>query len=100
LEEDADDELDESLDDDDELEKVWKSEHSLSELTGDKEFKSYDKLKERLDKVLGLAGGEPVSKTTVEQIKEQVKSKPQTVKEPDLDEDDDMKYFERLASED
>ena len=88
------------LDDDDALEKVWKSEYSLSDLTGDKEFKSYDQLKSRLDKVLGLAGGEPVAKTTVETIKEQIKSKPQTVKEPDLEEDDDMKYFERLASED
>jgi hypothetical protein len=89
------------LDDDDELEKIWKSEHSLSALTDDKEFKSYDQLKSRLDKVLGLAGEAPQAKTTVEQIKEQVKSKPPVSKEPDLDEeDDDMKYFERLASED
>jgi hypothetical protein len=89
------------LDDDDELEKVWKSEHSLSALTGDKEFKSYDKLKERLDKVLGQASAESAPKTTVETIKEQVKSKPQFEKEPSLDEDDDdMKYFERLAAED
>ncbi len=41
------------LDDDEELEKIWKSEHSLSEMVSDKEFKSYDDLKSRLDKVLG-----------------------------------------------
>jgi hypothetical protein len=87
------------LDDDDELEKIWKSEHSLSALTDDKEFKSYDQLKGRLEKVLGLAGGEPVAKTTVETIKEQVKSKPEFKKEPDLDEDDDMAYFSKLAEE-
>ena len=39
--------------DDDELEKIWKSEHTLKDLLNDKEFKSYDALKERLEKVLG-----------------------------------------------
>jgi len=87
------------LDDDDELEKVWKSEHALSALTEDKEFKSHEQLKARLDKVLGLSG-ETTAKTTVETIKEQIKSKPPAAKQPDLDEDDDdMKYFERLAAE-
>ena len=85
---------------DDELEKIWKSEHSLKELLGDKEFKSYDKLKERLDKVLGLAGDTPVARTTVEQAK--AKPKVQESVEPDISEsdEDDMKYFESLASED
>ena len=86
--------------DDDELESIWQKEHSLQELVADKEFKSYDQLKNRLEKVLGLNGEEPVAKTTVEQIKEQVKSKPQVAKEPDLDEDDDMAYFSKLAEED
>jgi hypothetical protein len=55
------------LNDDDELEKIWKSEFSLTEMVADKEFKSYDTLKQRLDKVLGLNGEAP--KTTVEQVK-------------------------------
>jgi hypothetical protein len=54
--------------DDEALEKIWKMEHSLTELTDDKEFKTYDILKTRLDKVLGAAGDTP-AKTTVEQMK-------------------------------
>ena len=87
-------------DDDDEMEKIWNSEISLNELTSDKEFKSYEQLKSRLDKVLGLNGETPTPKTTFEQIKEQVKTKPQFDKQPDLEEDDDMAYFSKLAEED
>ena len=53
------------LNDDDKLEKIWKSEHSLAELLADKEFKTYDALKARLDKVLGAT---EMPKTTVETI--------------------------------
>jgi len=90
---------------DDELEAIWKNEYSLKELTGDKEFKSYDDLKKRLDKVLGLNGEAPKAKTTVEQAKAQPR-KPvhseDSGHEPDPVEtdDDDLKYFERLAEED
>jgi hypothetical protein len=86
------------LNDDEELEKVWKSQYSLTEMIGDKEFKSYDVLKQRLDKVLGLNGEVPAAKTTVEQIKEAPK-KVQREVEPDLEEDDDMAYFSKLAEE-
>jgi len=94
------------LSDDDELEKIWKSEFSLSDLISDKEFKSYDELKKRLDKVLGLNGETPTPKTTVETIKEQAKSAPKPVAEdspfvePDSSEDDDLSYFAKLAEED
>lgn len=83
-------------DDDEELEKIWKSQHSLSVLVEDKEFKSYDALKSRLDKVLGLNGEEPVTKTTVEQARSEPR-KPVIV---DVEDDDDMAYFSKLASED
>jgi len=91
--------------DDDELEAIWKKEFSLNELIDDKEFKSYDALKERLDKVLGLNGDTPTPKTTVETIKEQVKKSPKINKddlpfEPDVTEDDDISYFAKLAEED
>ena len=91
--------------DDDELEKIWKSEYSLKDLIADKEFKSYDKLKERLNTVLGLTStGEPAKKTTVETIKEQAKASPKKTiaDEPDIteSEDDDMAYFSKLAEED
>ena len=82
------------LDDDAELEKIWKSQYSLQPLLADKEFKSYDELKTRLDKVLGEA---PVAKTTVEQAKAQ----PKKVVDEELmaEDDDDMSYFAKLAEE-
>jgi hypothetical protein len=36
------------------MEEIWKSEHSLSEFTDPSNFKTYEQLKEKLDKVLGL----------------------------------------------
>jgi hypothetical protein len=88
--------------DDDELETIWKSQHSLQELTSDKEFKSYDDLKKSLDKVLGLNG--EAQKTTVEQVKAKEFSAPKKQAEDspfkDSVEDDDMAYFSTLAEED
>ena len=88
------------MDDDEKLEKIWKAEHSLAGLTADKEFKSYDDLKNRLEKVLGLNGDVPVAKTTVETIKEQARIAPKKVAEPEITEDDDdMAYFAKLAED-
>jgi len=89
------------LADDDELEKIWKTEFSLAEMISDKEFKSYDVLKQRLDKVLGLNGEAP--KTTVEQTKAKnfdAKTKSNDSPFKDNSEDDDMAYFSKLAEED
>jgi hypothetical protein len=91
------------LSDDDELEKIWKSEFSLQELIADKEFKTYDALKQRLDKVLGLNGEAP--KTTVEQVKAKTfdAPKPKAEDSPfkdDTSDEDDMAYFAKLAEED
>jgi len=83
------------LEDDDELEKIWKSEHSLAALTADKEFKSYDDLKARLDKVLGAAD---VPKTTVETLKAAPKKAPVEVDITE-DEDEDLAYFSKLAED-
>ena len=91
------------LDDDDKLEEIWKSEYSLADLTKDSEFKQYDELKKRLDKVLGLNGETPAPKTTVETIKEQAKAKPKATaveEDPPFEtDDDDMAYFSKLAEE-
>ena len=83
--------------DDEELEKIWKMEHTLKELVEDKQFKSYDDMKARLDKVLGLNGEVAPAKTTVEQMRSAPKKA-----EPELDiatEDDDMAYFSKLAED-
>ena len=91
------------FEDDDKMEEVWKSEHSLAGLTADNEFKAYDDLKKRLDKVLGLNGETPAPKTTVETIKEQAKAKPKAApvaEDPPFDTDeDDLAYFAKLAEE-
>ena len=44
-------------DDDSKMEEIWKTEHSLSEFTDPKNFKSYPELKEKLDRVLGIRTG-------------------------------------------
>ena len=87
------------LEDDNELEKIWKSEHSLAEIVSDKEFKSYDALKDRLDKVLG--GSDAPAKTTVEQMRSAPK-KPVIADDAPFDtstEDDDLSYFSKLAED-
>jgi len=89
--------------DDAKLEKIWKSEHSLKEMTADKEFKTYDELSTRLNRVLGLNGETIKPKTTVEQMKATPEAfRPKAV-EPELSlsgDDDDMAYFSKLAEED
>ena len=84
--------------DDDRLESIWKSEHSLKEFLAPENFKSYDELKAKLDKVLGLSGQAPQPKTTVEQAKAAPARKAAPV---DVDSDeDDLSYFSKLAEED
>jgi hypothetical protein len=96
--------------DDAELERIWKSEHSLNALIAADQFKSYDKLKERLDRVLGVSGEGSPARTTVEQIRHETRnvrpvaendSSPwEDTATVDTDTDSDMAYFERLAMED
>lgn len=76
--------------DDSKLEAIWKKEHSLKEFTDPKNFKSYDVLKAKLDKVLGLDGAAPVAKTKAEYFT------PKT--SPDLD-DEELDYFKSLAED-
>ena len=79
--------------DDAKLEALWKRQHSLKEFVDPKNFKSYDELKKRLDKVLGLDGAIPVS--TTKAIDEDFT--PRT--SPDLESDEELDYFKSLAEE-
>jgi len=83
------------LSDDAKLEEIWKSEHSLKEHLDPSNFKSYDELKAKLNKVLGLDGAPPVARTTVEQAK----AAPKRVESSTTEDDDDMDYFSKLAEE-
>jgi gp32 DNA binding protein like len=86
--------------DDSKLEEVWKSEFSLADLLKDSEFKTYDQLKTRLDKVLGLNGEAPAPKTTVETLKEQAKKAAPVVSiDEETVEEDDLAYFSKLVDD-
>lgn len=82
--------------DDEKLEDLWKSEFSLKEFTEKKNFKAYDKLKERLDKVLGFEGtAAPKTRNVEESFDDDT---------PPFDtsnnaEEDDLDYFKSLAEE-
>src|SRR6056300_988446 len=56
--------------DDEQLETVYNSLNSLSELVAPDKFKSYDELKQKLDKVLGLTGGASVARPAFEEVDE------------------------------
>jgi hypothetical protein len=77
--------------DDAKLEALWKKEYSLKEFIDPKNFKTYDVLKAKLDKVLCLDGAAPVAKTKAEDFTPKTSS--------DLDEDEELDYFKSLAAE-
>jgi hypothetical protein len=80
--------------DDAALEAIWKKEYSLKEFLDPKQFKSYDTLKAKLDKVLGLDGVAPVKTKAEDTILNTAKSA------PSLDEhDDELDYFKSLAED-
>ena len=85
------------------MEEIWNSEHSLKELVSDDKFKSFDELKEKLDRVLGLGnefiskpeevpfdGGKPYTPPPT----------PVTAETDDKGEEEEaMGYFQKLAEE-
>jgi len=99
------------MDDDDELEAIYKQEHSLQELIDKKNFKSYAELETRLNKALGLIGGttRTESKSNFvddddipsEKTEPQFKSKPAPApKAQEDDDDEDFEFFRKLSEED
>lgn len=46
------------FDDDEKMESVWKQSHSLQEVIDPKNFKTYDDLKSKMHRVLGISGGD------------------------------------------
>jgi hypothetical protein len=82
--------------DDEKLEELWKSEFSLKEFTEKKQFKTYEQLKGRLDKALGLESVQPKTKAadTSPTLDEEVNFDSAGVDDEDLD------YFKSLANAD
>ena len=83
---------------DKELEGIWQQEHSLSAYTADDQFKSYEELKERLDRTLKSTYRPDPETVDEEATPEPVVSRTPTA--PANGEDDTLSYFAKLASED
>jgi hypothetical protein len=89
--------------DDEKLEELWKKEYSLKDFTDKKQFKPYDQLKARLDKVLGFDGAAAVNLKTKAEDAVLTKFKDEDVSVIDTvpaTDDDDMNYFKSLADQD
>ena len=93
------------LEDDDELETIYKSLNNLNDFVSPSEFKSYEDLKKRLDYTLGLKGtpkyqdpetiGEEEEVEVSRPVKESVSVRPSASSD---DEDDALSYFSKLAN--
>lgn len=98
------------FDDDSELEAVWRKEHKLQPFVARSEFKTYDELKAKLHRVLGLNGslaGKTESKQAPWEDQPATKPAPQAKtlapkSAPTMEDDDDesMEFFKKLAEED
>ena len=92
------------FDDDEELEKVWKSQHSLQEFVNPTNFKTYEELQTKLNRVLGLGGAAPA--TTAESSLQaeppaEIPSAPAAV-QPEVaasEDDESLDFFKKLAED-
>ena len=90
------------LDDDSKMEGIWNSEYKLNEFIDPSKFKTYDELKQKLDKVLALSGGSQPS-STAEQTQLETAPAPSAGKSsppPKVDDGDNLDFFQKLADED
>lgn len=93
------------LDNDDELEVIWDKQHSLDEFMKPENFKSYDELKAKLDRVLGLASSNNANPNAAKSAEEvAAPSQPKSTPSPKMatasaEDDDDMSFFEKLAED-
>jgi len=95
-------------DDDEELESIFNKEHSLQDFLASDQFKSYESMKDRLDRVLGTVTPTRTAAEDMEQIMDRTPlteaAAPVAAKERVAviqdEEDDALSYFEKLANED
>jgi hypothetical protein len=91
--------------DESKMEAVWKSEYDLKEIVSPKNFKTYDELKTRMNRVLGntaKAGPTAESKQTIRESAPKTKSEDAPWAAPEAsgdDEDDALAYFKGLADD-
>ena len=85
--------------DDEKLEALWKKEFSLKEFTEPSNFKSYEVLKAKLDKVLGFDGGSSVKTKAEDAVFKKFDDEDVAVIDKKIVEhdDEDLDYFKSLA---
>jgi len=86
--------------DDEKLEALWKKEFSLKEFTEPSNFKSYEVLKAKLDKVLGFDGGSSVKTKAEDAVFKKFDDEDVAVIDKKIVEhdDEDLDYFKSLAT--
>jgi len=95
-------------DSDEQIEELWKKQLPLKEFSATTNFKSYDDLKSKFEKVVYGTGKTttadeidipPVSAADVEVSEPKVSEPPQSETSPSDDEDDTMNYFSKLVND-
>ena len=91
------------FDEDEQLEQVWKSQNSLVEFTDPKNFKTYEELQTKLNRVLGLDGAAPATTAESSFDAEPPAEIPETpaAAQPELASQDDesLDFFKKLAAD-
>ena len=91
--------------DDGQLEAIWNSQHSLQDVIAPSEFKSYDELKQKLDRVLGMTASTATAASVASDMDDVAYPSPEpsivapTTASADVEEDDTMSYFQKLAND-
>ena len=88
---------------DDEIDKIWKSQYALKAFIDPSNFKSYDELKEKLNKVLtGTRSTESVEDIDLPPVSNDLpkSSNGAVEKEETSNDGDDLSYFSKLAEDD
>jgi hypothetical protein len=91
------------LEDDAKMEEIWNSQYSLSEFTDPNKFKTYDELKDKLNRVLALNGsGQTLPNaedTKLDSTPPPAVSKSMAPKKEVVDDGDELDFFEKLAND-
>jgi len=91
------------VEDEAELERIWKTQYKLNEFTDDSNFKTFEELQERLNTVLGLDSPKVTQMYKTAEPSTTPTEKPTTAEdytgETTGEEDEEMSYFAKLANE-
>lgn len=90
------------FDDDEKMEKIWASQHSLQEFLSPSKYKSYDDIKNRMNKVSGIEHKAPEKKAepkATRKVEAKEMAKVEIPTSTDDEDDTSLDYFKNLAKE-